>query len=682
MSGEKQLITAEDLYKIIYIEDPRISPDGRWIAYVQVNVDKFENGYKRSIWLASTEDGTLRQLTRGDKDTQPRWSPDGTALAFTSARGEKPQIYILPVNAPGGEARALTAMPNGANNPAWSPDGTVIAFLAGLNAEGRAREDRGEEDPKPQDKLEGKHRKERKDFEETKRWDPRVVSRIPYRTGTSFLTDHFTQIYVMPVAEGLPREEAKPRRLTSVNADHNPPQWTPDGSYLLTARMGNPDGDEPWRWSNLYRIRVSDATQEQLTEESFTSFAPQPSPDGQWIAFGRLPRERLSERFNRLAIMPASGGEIIDLSLPLDRNLNEFRWSPDSKGILFTAGDQGNVELYHVTLETGQIEKLIAGTLQIENFDVHPSAGIAYTSSTPTNPNELFWRASSLDTPAQLTHVNQKFLDSVIVQPTHEIRWQSAAGEVQGWYILPPNYQEGQHYPLALNIHGGPHIMWGPSFKSQWHEWQFQAARGYVVFYCNPRGADGYGEEFQMALHAQWGPVAMQDIMSGVDAMLQKGFIDPQRLAITGGSYGGYMTAWITSHSDRFISAVANRGVYSLLGFSGTTDIASFIPTEFGIEPWEDPTYLWEHSPLAHAHKIKTPILLIHAENDYRVPISEAEQMFTYIRRTGGTVQLVRFPRDGHEMTRAGEPEHRLSNLLHTVGWFDKYCYPSSDSNG
>jgi dipeptidyl aminopeptidase/acylaminoacyl peptidase len=669
----KQPITAEDLTKLVYVEDPRISPDGRWIAYVQVTIDKLDNGYKRNIWLAATDGGDLLQLTRGGKDSSPRWSPDGNTLAFVSARDEKPQIYLLRIGEPGGEARALTSMPNGASSPAWSPDGTHIAFLAGMNAEGRAKEDRGEEDPKPTDKLDAKQRKERREQDETKRWDPRVVWRIPYRSGTSYLSDHFAQIYVMPTSESA--EKPKPRRLTNVDADHNQPEWTPDGAYILTARMGNPEGDEPWRWSNLYRVRVEDGAHEQLTDESHSSFNPIVSPDGNWIAFARLPRERLSERIARLSVMPAAGGEIRDLNIDLDRAAYSFLWTPDSQGVLFTAASWGDIELYHARLDGSPVDKVIGGTLHIEQFDVHEQAGIAYVASTAANPSELFWRASSVDAAAQMTHVNEKFLDSATIQEMHELRWTSSSGiEIQGWYMLPVGYEEGKQYPLALNIHGGPHVMWGPAMKSMWHEWQFHAARGYVVFYCNPRGADGYGEGFQMALHGAWGTVAMDDIMAGVDALIAKGFVDTTRMAITGGSYGGYMTAWIVAHSQRFRAAAAQRGVYNLLGFTGTTDIPSFIPTEFGPEPWEDPMFLWQNSPLAHAHRIKTPLLLIHSENDFRVPISEAEQLFSYVRRSGGTTRLVRFPREGHELTRTGEPEHRISSLTHIVEWFDRYC--------
>ncbi len=670
MSDEKLPITAEDLYQITLVEDPRLSPDGRWIAYVVVTVDKDDNGYQRHIWLMPTAGGAPVQLTRSGKDTQPRWSPDGKTLAFTSGRNDKSQIYLLPIGEPGGEPRPLTRLPNGANTPVWSPDGQQMAFLAPMNAAERAAEDRGEEAPKPADKLEGRHRKERKEHDDAKRWDPRIVTRIPYRTGTNYLDDRFTQVCVMAVND----DSAKPRRLTSIDADHNPPQWSPDGQYLYTARTDDPERGEPWRWSNLYRIRVTDGTHDELTDSSFSSVNPLPSPDGRWLAYIRWPRERLSERNNWLAILPAGGGEARDLNLTFDRSVNEYRWLPDSRGLVVTVQDAGNIELYRVTLADGHFESVLSGTLHVEGLDVGSDGSLAFTVSTPQNPCELYYEAAGV-APQQMTTVNQTFLDKVIVQEPHELRWQSPSGqEIQGWYLLPVGYEAGQRYPLAFNIHGGPHVMWGPSMKSMWHEWQFYAARGYVVFYANPRGSNGYGEGFQMALHGAWGDVAYDDLMSGLDALLAQGFVDSQRLAVTGGSYGGYMTAWIVGHTDRFASAVAHRGVYNLLSFTGTTDIFSFIPTEYGLQMWDDPMYLWQHSPLAHAHRIKTPLLLIHAENDFRVPISEAEQLFAYVHRSGGTVQLVRFPREGHELTRSGEPEHRVSNLTHTINWFDKYC--------
>jgi dipeptidyl aminopeptidase/acylaminoacyl peptidase len=682
---QKRPIAVDDLYNIVNAEDPRISPDGKWVAYVRVTVDKAGNDYNRTIWVCPVDGGQAVQLTRGGKDSQPRWSPDSTTLAFVSVRDDKPQIYLLPVGAPGGEARALTNMLNGAAAPRWSPDGRHIAFLSSMNADEREREDAGEEEESPRDKLEGKHRKERREEDEKKRHDPYVVWRIPYRAGTAFLGDRFAQIYVIPVAENLEKDEAKPRRLTNLDANYEAVEWSPDGQYLYTARTGDIHADEPWRSSGIYRIALGEGTEELLSDESFANYAPLPSPDGKWIAYGRRPRNvpGETEAIVRLSVMPSSGGEAVDLNMQLDRSVVAYDWSPDGSAIIFSAGDSGDGPIYRVTVGGGEVETMLSGMFETMELTVGPDGSVAYTASTPANPGELYRQSPGNTDIVQLTELNRKFLDEVLVQDVHEMRFRNPQGEeLQGWYILPVGYEEGRKYPLALNIHGGPHFMWGPSARTMFHEWQFHAAQGYVVFFCNPRGSEGYGEAFLRALHAAWGDVAFMDIMSGVDELLAKGFVDEARMAITGGSYGGYMTAWVVGHTQRFAAAVSQRGVYNLASFYGTSDIPRLISSEFEVEPWENYELLWEHSPLAYAHRIKTPLLIIHAENDYRVPIEQAEQFFAFVRRSGGTVELVRYPRDGHEMSRSGEPEHRVSRLTRMVDWFDRYCKPEGGSSG
>jgi dipeptidyl aminopeptidase/acylaminoacyl peptidase len=675
LAEEKRPITVDDVYKIHHVEDPQVSPDGAWIAYVHMTLDKMENDYKRNIWLVSTTGGDPIQVTRSGKDSGPRWSPDGATLAFVSGRSDKPQIYLLPIGAPGGEPRALTSMENGASDMAWSPDGTQIAFLSGMNAEERVKEDSGEKEEPPADKLEGKHREERKKQIETERWDPRPVWRVPYRVGTSFVDDRYAQVYVMPVAEGLDDDDAKPRRLTDVDADHEPPEWTPDGKTILTSRTIDPLIDEPWSMQALYRINVASGQSTQLTDDAYESVAPLVSPDGQWIAYVRVPRKRLTESIGRLAVMPIDGGEVRDLNLELDREVFIHHWTADSRAIVFCAETFGDAEVYRVTLDDGEIETLVSGTMEIDALDVAPDGGLAYCGCTPLAPAELFWRASGASTAQQMTTYNQDFLDEIIVQETHEMRYHAPDGqELQGWYILPVGYEEGKTYPLAFNIHGGPHAMWGPSTGSMWHEWQLHAANGYAVFYANPRGSGGYGEKFMSDLHAQWGELAFGDLMTGVDTFLEKGIADPDRMAVTGGSYGGYMTAWIVGHTNRFKAAVSQRGVYNLTSFYGTSDVPLLISMEYDVEPWENPELLWQHSPLAYAQNIKTPLLIIHSENDFRVPIAEAEQLFALVRRSGGTVRLLRYPRDGHELSRSGEPKHRVSRLTEMVAWFDQYC--------
>ncbi len=678
-SAQKKPIVASDLYRIAYIEAPRVSPDGRWIAYVHMTVDRMENGYKRSIWLAPTGGGKPIRLTRGSKDSQPRWSPDGSMLAFTSVRGDKPQVYLIRVGEPGGEARALTSMPNGATSPAWSPDGSQIAFLAGMNAEERAIEDSGEEEEPPADKFEAKQREERKEHQEKQRWDPRPLHRIPYREGTSFNDDRFAQVYVMPVDEGLTGDAAKPRRLTAVDANHDQPEWTPDGRYILTARTVDPEKDEPFRWMSLFRIRVKDGQNDQLTDETHSDNVPTPSPDGKRIAYVRVPVENMSAAQTRLTVMPSRGGKPRDLTLEFDRAVSAFEWSPDSSMLYFVAPSLGDTLVYRVPADGGEVEQVVSGHMETQYMHVGPDGGVAFAASTPMSPPELFWQPARSTRPRQLTSANKDFLDSVIVQKTQEMHFKSPSGvTLQGWYILPIGYEQGKKYPLAFNVHGGPHVMWSSSARSMWHEWQFHAASGYAVFYCNPRGADGYGQQFTDDLHAAWGDVAFDDLMAGIDALLKKGFVDEKRMALTGGSYGGYMTGWIVGHTNRFKCAVTQRGVYNLLSFYGTSDVPMLISNEYDVEPWEDPDLLWQHSPLAYAHKVRTPLLIIASENDYRVPIEQSEQLFAFIRRATNTpVELVRYPRDGHELSRSGEPDHRISRLKRMLGWFDKYCQPS-----
>ncbi len=678
----KRPIRADDLYRIVTLEDPKISPDGRWIAFTRVQPDPMENNYIRNIWLVSVNGGSPIQLTRGNKDSSPAWSPDGAQIAFQSGRGAdgKPQIYVIPVAAPGGEARQITRMLNGASNPAWSPDGTRLAFLSAASADERALEDRSqdEKDIPPKDKLEIKHRAERREEAEKKRLDPYPVWRIPYRTGTTFTGERFAHIYVVD----LTVEPLHMRRLTHREANHEPPVWSPDASFIYTARQFDPAQDEPSRTSAIFKIRLDDGHIEPLTDLSATSFTPIPSHDGSLIAFTRYPRADgipVTERITRVSVIAADTPpyQVRDLNVELDRSAHFLAWTPPDAPhgceIVFSASHHGNGPIFAAKPDGSGLRTVCEGRFRATFLDANKD-GVAFIASTPMCPPELYWQSFDGDK-TQLTHFNQPFLDEVCVQDTHEFWFTSPDGaKVHGWYLLPVGYEVGKKYPLALNIHGGPHVMWSTAEASMFHEWQFHAARGYVVLATNPRGSDGYGEMFMRAIHEAWGDVAMMDVMAGVDALLEKGFVDPDRLALTGGSYGGYMVAWILGHTDRFKAAVAQRGVYNLLSFYGTSDVPSLISGEFDAEPWEAPDKLWKHSPLAYAHKIKTPLLIEHAEQDYRVPIEQAEQLFAYVRRSGGNVLMLRYPREGHEKSRSGEPQHRVDRLTHMVEWFDRYA--------
>jgi dipeptidyl aminopeptidase/acylaminoacyl peptidase len=384
------------------------------------------------------------------------------------------------------------------------------------------------------------------------------------------------------------------------------------------------------------------------------------------------------EAIDRLSVISTEDGTIKDLNVELDRSVGGYHWTSDSSGLIFFAGTEGIAPIYHTAVENGEVTTLARGEFKSLWLDVGKDGEVAFVASKPDAPPELYWLPAGEDQYRQMTEFNQAFLDEVYVQPMHELWFTTPSGNrIQGWYMLPVGYEEGKQYPMALHIHGGPHVMWGPSQESMFHEWQTHAGEGYVVFYCNPRGAAGYGESFQKALHGGWGEVAYEDIMAGVDALLEKGFVDESKMAVTGGSYGGYMTAWIVSHNNRFQCAVSQRGVYNLISFTGTSDVPSLIFGEFDVYPWEDHDLLWRHSPVAYAHQIKTPLLIIHSENDFRVPIEQAEQLFSFVRYSGGTVEMWRYPREGHELSRSGEPEHRMSRLRKMTDWFNRYCKPS-----
>jgi dipeptidyl aminopeptidase/acylaminoacyl peptidase len=315
---------------------------------------------------------------------------------------------------------------------------------------------------------------------------------------------------------------------------------------------------------------------------------------------------------------------------------------------------------------------------------------VGFVASTDRVPWDLYVAALPQPTGAssqerRLTQVNDDWLaaEAKTLGSVEDLWFESADGTpIQGWIVKPPDFDAKATYPLVLSIHGGPHVMWSRHQATMWHEWQVLAASGYIVFACNPRGSDGYGRDFRAALLRRWGEADLPDLLAGVDAVIARGYVDPERLVLTGGSYGGFMTAWVIGHSDRFKAAVAQRGVYDLSGFFSTSDIPLLTEWEFASAPWEDPQLLWKHSPLAHVEGIHTPLLLIHSENDFRAPIPTAEGLFVALRRLGRVAELVRYPRDGHELSRSGEPRHRVDRLDRIVDWFDRYVKEPEGKEG
>jgi len=671
MPPNDRLITPKDLYQLAWVEDPQISPDGSWVAFVKLTVDQAHNGYHRALWLIPTSGGEPRQFTSGThQDHSPRWSPDGRQIAFVSTRPDnnKPQIYLIGLN--GGEARKLTDMRQGATDPAWSPDGTHIAFLSRSNVAERRDEDRGITPPTDPDEL--RQFEERKRKQEDSRRDPRIITHLPYRVLNYYLDDRHSHIYVVKIETN--GNHPTPKRLTEGEIDYAPPVWTPDGRFILTSAERDPRADPIGLHTDILRIAVPSGRVTRWRDPGFGCADPHPSLDGKWIAYLRIPEDQPSGQVTRLAIRPAGGGRSRELSTELDRTVEGVRWSRDSRALFFSAGDHGNTGIYRVRPTGGplRVTQTVGKRRIVTGFDVARDGQIAFAASAPEYPSDLFLVEGERE--RRVTRINEEWLKDKSVAPIREFSYTAPDGTpIQGWVMFPPGFNSRRKWPLAVEIHGGPQAMWGPGTLSMWHEWQVLAARGNVVFFCNPRGSDGYGTAFASANHAAWGESDANDILSGIDAVVKRGYINAKRIGVTGGSYGGFMTAWLIGHDQRFAAAVSQRGVYDVAHLHGTTDITEWVESEFDGFPWRKPEHFWKHSPLAYVDDIRTPLLILHSDNDFRAPVSDAERLFTALRRLRRRVQFVRYPREGHELSRSGEPKHRIDRLTRIVGWFDKY---------
>jgi dipeptidyl aminopeptidase/acylaminoacyl peptidase len=676
----KRFIKADDVYEIKEVENPQWRPDGAQVAFVRLEMLKRLNAYRRTIWCWQADWDEPRQFTNGglDKfDYSPRYDPAGERLAFLSNRSGKPQLYLMRTD--GGEATQKTKVPNGVNGFSWSPDGKTIAFISPMSKDERKAEDKGKFPlPLPEDKYEKELRKIEKEREEEENTDPRVFTGLPFKVGTAFTPQRYNHIYLLEVDA----DEAKPRRLTDDEVDYGLPEWSPDGKTLWSWSARRPT-DDRYSETDLVKIAVKDGKVEQMPRDGHYGSMPHPSPDGRWVACTTTLEKSPNGHISRLTVVKPDGSEWRDLNLEIDRTVGahnyiyQIRWAADGKGLYLTLHDKGNSDLYYCDIDTRNFVHLVKGSGMVLEFDVNREGEFAYSATTPERPADLYTTGTAGEKPTRRTDFNQKFLDEVRIGETEEIIYKAPDGRrIQGWIVKPPDFTPKEKWPLALNVHGGPHVMWSPSYPSMWIEWQLHAAHGYVVFYCNPRGSDGYGDNFRYTVHDDWGEVDMPDILAGVDAVVELGYIDEKRMAVTGGSYGGFMTAWIIGHDNRFAAAVSQRGVYQLLSFYGTTDIPWLIEGEFEVMAFDDPEKMWRYSPLAYVRDMKTPLLIIHSDNDYRVPIADAEQLFTALKKLNRKVEFVRYPRDGHELSRSGEPKHRVDRLERMTAWFDRYCKP------
>lgn len=752
---KKRTFVPEDLYRIVLVGDPQISPDGSRVAFVRSHVEGPKRELRSHIWVAPIDNkgdegaettatpGRPRPYTRGPKsDSQPRWSPDGRRLAFVRQTGEGPktdrQIWII--DADGGEAYQLTAMRHGAANPVWSPDGRYLAFSSAVDEaflhahveEAQA----GDADPQAMfDPTRPKSDADRQRDEQQMRDEAKLYTRFRYKFDhTGLFAPRRSHVWVVEVPDSPPApsmvpatdEEATamgeaaaaveqpetaaapgessllptPIQVTSGPFDHSLLDWSPDGRRLAIASSRE---DERKMNMDIWIYPVAPAAEPvKLTNSDGVFGSARWSPDGKKLAVIGHQREYRGATLSRLWLFPAPGesGEKTCVTAHWDRSIggtvnsdvrpgmagSGLTWSPDGKAVYFVADDRGATQLYRVDVEAGTDSEPVAvvgGPREIYGFSLSADGSqAALAVSEHTNPGDIYvvdlssvdgTDGSAAPSEVRITYANDALLRDIKQPEIVEIEFESHDGlPIHGWIMKPVDFEEGTQYPAVLQIHGGPHTAWGHAFSL---EMQLQAAMGYAVIFVNPRGSTSYGQEFTYGCVDDYGGADYKDLMAAVDYAISLGFIDEHRLAVTGGSYGGFMTNWIVTQTNRFKAAITHRSISNWISFWGVSDIGpTFMESEFGVDSlWNGFDFMWERSPLKHAQNIETPILICHSEHDLRCPMEQAEQFYLALKWLDKPAELLRHPRSNHDLTRTGPPTLRVDRFKHIARFLSEH---------
>jgi dipeptidyl aminopeptidase/acylaminoacyl peptidase len=719
--AQKRSITEKDLFQFNWIGDPQISPDGSRVAFVKVSVNEKKDGYDTSLWSVSTRgDEPPRRLTSGNHDSSPRWSPDGKWLVFArssepaspqpgagagaGARPPAAQLYILPMN--GGESWKITDLPKGASGPVWSPDSSSIAFISSTSPDDLAKQrkqdknkagdkDEGKKDDQDKDQKaseEGSQSKSSASTESEHESDVRVITRAVYRiNGGGYLDPKHPQHIWVIAAPHSSDETVKPRQLTSGPFDENDIMWSKDGKqiYFVTTRVAEPYYELPH--SDVYSVPASGGEPVKVLALKVGVRETSLSPDGKRMAFcasvnepvqsytepdiwvvdlqsGATPRN-LTTNYD----FDMCSGILGDQGTPRAGGQDQVIWSPDGNSLFALTSREGKSNLVQVDVASGKVTEITHGNQAVGHYRATADGSkFVVQISTPTNIGDLFLVDKGGGQPARLTHINDKLFSQLNLTEPEEIWYNSFDGKrIEAWIQKPPDFDASKKYPLILNIHGGPHTAYGYVFD---HEFQWMAAKGYVVLYPNPRGSTSYGQQFGNIIQYHYPGDDYRDLMIGVDEMLKRGYIDPKKLGVTGGSGGGLLTNWVIGHTDRFAAAVSQRDIASWAAWWYSADFTLFEPSWFKAPPFQDPQDYVARSPITYIQNVKTPLMLILGEADYRTPPEAGgEEMFRALKFLKRPVVMVRFPGESHELSRSGQPWHRVERLEHIVGWFDKY---------
>ncbi|QSO49099.1 S9 family peptidase [Alicyclobacillus mengziensis] len=695
----KRGVSMDDLYRFEMVANPVVSPQGDRVVYEQTTTNRKTDEYETQLLIASIEGSKLYTLTSaGTKNTGAAWSPDGQTLAFISNRaGGVSQAWLLPLA--GGEARQLTRFKNGVSSLVWTPDGKKLVALTPVTSSGSI--ETFETDMSAKDCEESNQKAQKEWAEGPKRYD-----RLYYKMDGMGLSKHReTQLVVIDVETG------DFKQLTDGPHSVSGPAVSPDGKYVafVSNRRENKDTD-PERHSDVYRVPLDGGDLELLCSDT-VGYNPSYSPDGSTITFFGNQNEFESATHTDIYAIPATGGAGVNLTAEfpdtiMDAVLSDThpevraagpKWSPDGKFLYALSSREGRTEVvrFSSTVGAGEAQVIIGGDRQVYGFDFADRTTAVIVYATQTHPgklavvklseNEIKLRKfrsvteSMGQKPVAFFPAVETRLDNACnalfeeVEPVMPERFEFRSQDdwvVEGWVMKPYGYEAGKKYPVILDVHGGPQLQYGYGF---FHEMQWFASQGYAVIFMNPRGSMGYGQEFVNAVRHHYGEGDAADVQNSVEAAIaQFDFLDGSRVGVTGGSYGGFMTNWLVGHTDRFFAAVAQRSISNWISFYGVSDIGPlFVEAQLGGDIFTEREKLWRMSPLAYANEVKTPLLLLHSENDLRCPMEQAEQFYTAIKRRGGEVELFRIPNASHGLSRNGKPKLRQERLQAIFGYIN-----------
>lgn len=665
-----RLIAETDLYAFRWAADPRIAPGGSHIVFTRVSVNPRRDGYDTAIWIVPAGGGSPRQLTAGPRDSSPRWSPDGRRIAFLRAsekdgRSQPAQLFILRMD--GGEARQITDLPKGVSNPVWSPDGRTLAFASTTTGADLKPKDEKAEEPS----------------------DVRVITRASYRMNdTGYLQfDRPSHIWTAPAGDTI----GKALQVTSGEFAENEFVWSHDGSELIYTTERDPEPAYKLPSVEIWAAPAGGGAPRRITAVDGRASGLALSPGGSRLAVissatqpvrsysqpdlfvldlkpGASPRNLTAEYD-----FDIGSGLAGDQHPPRANTRPQPAWSSDGRFLFVVAAEEGRANLKRIEIATGKVSNVTDAAHEIYSFDAADgAAAFALAISTPTRIGDLFALDARSGQLRQLTDVNRDLFAELKLSEPEMFWYKSFDGRrIQTWVQGPPDWDKSKKYPVILNIHGGPHAAYGYTFS---HEFQWMAAKGYLVLYPNPRGSTSYGQEFGNIIQYRYPGDDHKDLMAGVDELIARGWADPDRLFVTGGSGGGLLTNWAITQTNRFKAAVSQRSIADWRDFWYTADFTLFHPTWFRDAPWKDESDYKARSPITYVDKIATPLMLIEGEADLRTPPGAGgEQMFRALKFLKRPVVMVQFPGESHELSRSGKPRHRVERLQHIVGWFDKY---------